>query len=248
MQDKDAKGAAGPHLRSPFYIQMGFLALGVSVTGFFLTYFRPMSAGTFNAPAIVHLHGLAAFGWIVIFLTQPLLIRFNKFPVHRIVGIAGLFIATIVMVGAIGTGLYAVERDLAAGLGDFAIAPIIGTVTGMLIFFGLVCAGVLYRRRPEVHKRLMLLATIAVLWPAWFRLRHIFPAIPFPEISLAVVAADSLILVAMLRDKLAEGRVHPVYLLVGSAIILEHVLEVVLFGTPGWIAAAKLLYAAGGAG
>lgn len=48
------------------------------------------------------------------------------------------------------------------------------------MFTGLVAAGLINRRRPEVHKRLMLLATLLILWPAWFRFRHFFPGVPRP--------------------------------------------------------------------
>lgn len=232
--------------RSPFYIQMGLIALTIALSGFFLTYFLPLSEGRFDAPFIVHLHGIAAFAWLLIFLIQPALIRFGRFPVHRALGMAGLVVAATVMVGGIGTSFYAVERDLAAGRGDLAVADMPGTWAGMFIFFGLVLAAILYRHKPEVHKRLMLLATLALLWPAWFRLRHVFPAIPYPEITLAILASDALILAAMVRDRLVEGRVHPVYLFAGTAIILEHVLEFALYGSPAWISLARFLYGLGG--
>lgn len=228
--------------RNGFYVALGLFGLVVAVTGFSTTYFFPIAEGRFHAPLIVHLHGLAAFSWLMLFLLQPALIRLNAFPVHRLTGMAAIPVAGMVLIGGVGTGVFAVSRDLAAGMGDFAYASIVGTVSGLLIFFCLVVAGILNRHRPEVHKRLMVLATIILLWPAWFRLRHIFPSIPDPEVTLALVVADSLILVAMLRDKLTEGRVHPVYLWLGPAIIAEQTLEVLLFGSPGWIEAGKVLY------
>lgn len=235
-------GSVREDRRNGFYVLLGLIGVTVAVTGFSTTYFFPMAEGSFRAPLIVHLHGIAAFGWIVLFLLQPALIRLNAFPVHKLAGMAAIPIAGAVLIGGAGTGVFAVNRDLANGLGDFAYASIVGTVAGLLIFFSLVMAGILNRRRPEVHKRLMVLATIILLWPAWFRLRHIFPAIPNPEVMLALLAADSLILLAMVRDKLAEGRVHPVYLWIGPAIFGEQTLEVILFGSPGWIEAGKAIY------
>lgn len=80
----------------------------------------------------------------------------------------------------------------------------------------------------------MLLATIAVLWPAWFRFRHFFPSVPFPEVVFAIVAADSLVLLAMWHDWRTTGRVHPVYAWVGTALIADHVIESALFDSAGW--------------
>jgi hypothetical protein len=104
----------------------------------------------------------------------------------------------------------------------------------MLMFVALVVAGILNRSRPEVHKRLMLLSTLVLIWPAWFRFRHYFPQVPRPDIVFAVVAADSMIVLVMLRDRLVTGRVHPVLLGVGLGIIAEHALEVATFDSPVW--------------
>ena len=46
------------------------------------------------------------------------------------------------------------------------------------MFVALAIAAVLLRRRPDWHKRLMLLATMVVLWPAFFRFRHLMPFVP----------------------------------------------------------------------
>jgi hypothetical protein len=112
----------------------------------------------------------------------------------------------------------------------------------MTIFLGLVAAAVVLRKKPDWHKRLMLLATIAVLWPAWFRFRHFMPWVPQPEILLAVVLADSLIAVAMLRDKLKFGQVHPAYWLFGVGLIAEHMAEAMLFDSLAWRSFAQAAY------
>jgi hypothetical protein len=217
-----------------FYIVMALVALAVALTGFAGTFFIPLGQGRFAAPPIIFIHGGLFFGWILLFVTQPSLIRAGHWRLHQKLGAVGGVIALAMAASGVAVGHYAAKRDLAAGAGEFASSSLVGVCTAMLMFLGLVAAGIAFRRRPEVHKRLMLLATIAVLWPAWFRFRHYFPAVPNPEIWFAVVAADSLILVCMIRDRLALGGVHPVYLWVGSGIIIEHAIEVVLFDSPPW--------------
>ena len=53
-----------------------------------------------------------------------------------------------------------------------------------MMFAILVAAAIVYRRRPEFHKRLMLLAMIAIIWPAFFRFRHYFPQSLIPKLFL----------------------------------------------------------------
>jgi hypothetical protein len=74
-----------------------------------------------------------------------------------------------------------------------------------------------------------MLATIQLLWPAFFRLRHLLPIIPKPEISFALILAYSPVLVAALRDRWSYGKIHPVWLFVGPAVIIEQSIEFALF-------------------
>ena len=62
---------------------------------------------------------------------------------------------------------------------------------------------------------------------------------PRPDLWFGVVCADSLIVLAMLRDRPALGRVHPVYLWVGTAVIVETVTEALLFDSAGWRVVAE---------
>jgi hypothetical protein len=110
------------------------------------------------------------------------------------------------------------------------------------MFAILVGLGYKYRKKPKIHKRLLLLATIVLLWPAWFRFRHFFPSVPRPDIWFAVVLADSLIILSWLADKLTYKKIHPVLLYGGIFIITEHALEVLMFDSEPWRVVAKAIY------
>jgi hypothetical protein len=142
------------------------------------------------------------------------------------------------------TGLFQVNRDLSKGLGETAVSQIVGIVTTALMFSILVGAGFVFRKKPKVHKRLMLLATIVLLWPAWFRFRHYFPSVPRPDIWFGVVLADSLILMSWIADKLTYGKIHPVLFFGGLLIIAEHVFEVLTFDSYSWRVVARTIYQA----
>ncbi|MEQ1490397.1 MAG: hypothetical protein ABL932_07605 [Terricaulis sp.] len=227
-----------------FFVAMALVAVAVALTGFATTFFIPLASGRFEAPPVIYAHAIATFSWIGLFVLQPTLIRRGAYNIHVRTGILGVLIAVTVAVTGLRVGIFASARDFAAGGGAAAISSFLGVVTSMTMFLGLVGAAIAFRAKPETHKRLMLLATIIVLWPAWFRFRHYFPGVPNPEIWFAVVAADSLILVAALRDFFVLGRVHPVWLYAGTAVILEQSLEVIFFDSPLWRAAAQALYAA----
>ena len=139
-----------------------------------------------------------------------------------------------------GTALWATKRDLPNG--QLALSTMIGTLTSLSIFVAFVVFGIAMRRRPDWHKRLMMLAAVTVLWPAFFRFRHLMPWVPRPDIWLALVLADLPILVAGMRDRLLYGRVHPVWAIFGTLLIVEQTIELMLFETGFWSGLGGLMF------
>ncbi len=229
-----------------FYIVMALVALVVALTGFTSTFFVPLAEGRFEAPPVIFVHGALFFAWILLFVIQPSLIRWWGYQLHKTLGVVGVVLALAMAWSGVYVMIYAATRDLAVTGGEVAASSILSTCAAMALFLGLVLAGAMFRGKAETHKRLMLLATLVVLWPAWHRFRHYFPSLPDPHTWLTIVAADLLmvssILACMVRDRLVLGRIHPVYLWVGSAIIAKHALEWMVDGTPPWRIAAHAVF------
>jgi hypothetical protein len=230
-----------PHSR--VYVGFAALALLAAAVGFFTTFIRPMWQGAFHGPAIVFVHGAFVLSWLLLFAAQAWLVQRARTPIHRQLGWAGLAIAPGVMLSTMAMGVFAMRRDLAAGLGEIATSSLVGGFTSPLIYAALFAAGFACRRRPEHHKRLMLLATLAILWPAFFRFRHYFPSVPKPEIWFAFVLPQVPLVLAMLHDRLTVGRVHPVYRSAGVLMIAEATAETLLFDSPPWRVLAHWLAA-----
>lgn len=224
------------------YTAIGVIGIAAILIGFSKTFIIPVANSSFQAPLIIYIHGFFAFSWVVLFLFQAYLIKAEKWNTHMTMGVLGTLIAVGVAVTIPFAGAYQVQKDTAQGVGDGAVSAIVGTLTAALMFISLVFAALHYRKRPDVHKRLMLLATITVLWPAWFRFRHFFPSVPNPEIWFALVLADSLIIVAWIWDKLKNGRIDPTLLYVGSFVIVEQSFEALTYDSEPWRAVARYLH------
>lgn len=218
-------------------------ALASAVIGFFTTFTRPLWRGEFHGPSLVYVHGAFVFSWLLLFFVQSLLVQTGRSARHRTLGWAGLAVAPGVVFSTMAMGVYALRRDVAAGGGEIAFSSLVGTFTTPLIFAALFCTALTWRRRPDIHKRLMLLATAVILWPAFFRFRHYFPSVPSPEIWFAFVLPQVPILLAMLHDRLTMGRVHHVYRTFGVAVIAESGVECWFFDSPPWRALAHWLAA-----
>lgn len=211
-----------------FYLSFALVGLLVVALGFGVTYVLPMARRTFSAPWFVHLHGATALGWILLLIGQAILVRSRRTPVHRKIGQLALPLALLVWASGIATAVWAAHRDLPEQ-GTAATSSMAGTVTGLTLYLVLVGAAIAARRKPDWHKRLAMLATIQVLWPAFFRLRHLLPAVPNPDVSFAFVLAYSPIVAAAVRDYWCYRKIHPVWLFVGPALVVEQSIEFVFF-------------------
>lgn len=225
-----------------FFLIIGWIGLFAVLIGFATTFIIPVSAGTFKAPFVIYLHGAFAFSWVILYLTQTNLIHFKSYRIHIALGYLGIFLALGVAITMLPAGVYQVKRDLNEGLGDTAISAIVGIFTAAIIFLALVSAAIVNRKKPERHKRFMLLAIILVLFPAWFRFRHYFPSVSRPDIWFAVVLSDSFIVFAWIRDKIVNGKIHPVLSYFGTLLIVENVVEIILYDSNSWRSIAKVIY------
>ena len=232
-----AVGGAG---RSRFFLYMGFAFLAIALTGFSSTYFLPLARGGFHAPPVVHAHGVLLFAWLALFIAQAGLVQSRQLRVHRRLGVAGVVLCMAIVASGVAVGLFATRRDLGAGDDGFVLGQFVNVLVEMLLFAALVAAAVALRRDGESHKRLLLLATISALGPAWLRFRHLFPAVPHPFITFSVLA-DAVLLVAIARDLRANGRVHAVYLWAGGAMVAVHALELMASGSAPWLRLARWL-------
>lgn len=218
---------------------LGILAI---LVGFLNTFIIPLVSGTKTWPLSIYLHGAFVFGWVILFLLQSVFIQQKKHKAHFSLGRLGTFIAIGAAISILPAALYQCERELKEGLGEIAISAIVGSVSSALMFLTFVSLGIYFRKKPAIHKRFLLLATIVLIWPAWFRWRHYFPSVARPEIWFSVVLADSLILVAFIWDWFRHQRIHPALLFGGLFIITENILEIFFFDSAPWRTIAHFIY------
>lgn len=199
-----------------FFTTLGGLMLVVNLVGFAPTYFLK---GYFAAPELplrTHFHGALFTAWFVLFLVQTVLVSRRKTALHRRLGVGGAVLACLMATSGLAMLYYrALEVQLT---GEDAMRSLIGTSTvvwgnlALLAAFSCFAAlGIYFRRRPEAHKRLMLLASMSMMLQAVGRIGR-FPALPGSEISWALGGLLVLLISLVLFDVVAHRRLHPVTL------------------------------------
>jgi hypothetical protein len=147
-----------------FFSGLAFLILITVFVGFARTYFL---AGVFHAPLpnlLIHIHGAAFSSWILLLITQTLLVSAGRVDIHRRLGLFGFGLACLMVI----LGILAASNSLARGFAPpgsgfdprtFYAIPI----GGMIIFATLIFFAYRARFNPAAHKRLIMIATIALL-------------------------------------------------------------------------------------
>lgn len=238
-----AIGSAGAaprqHLRRPvnrtlervFFVGMAILLCVVVAIGFSPTYFR---AGFIRAPLpspILHIHGAVFTLWMALFVVQAALISAKRVAWHRSFGIVAFCLPPIMVVLGVVAALDALKRKVMIGQLDPAVSFAI-PMLGIACFAVVIFASWRTRRKPDSHKRLILLATVGLTEAALGR---------FPWVQMgigpaqgAVVGLGILVLLVVLYDLISLHRVHKATMWAAPLTFVLGAFAVPIGMTAGW--------------
>jgi len=224
-------------------------ALGCVLTaflGFIPTFWMPVAAGKFAANPVVFMHGIGFFIWTLFALAQTSLIPAGRAALHRSVGLAGISFATLLTVLGLLAALNSLQSGIAAGQASGAEAFLIVPLTVIVPFAVLFTCAIANIRRPEFHKRLMLLATVSVLNAPVARplIIWVYKLPPTGQLPVWIDVPASylsylLIVPALIYDWRTRGRIHPVYMIVVPILVLIPLAVMPISDSAAWHGFAK---------
>jgi hypothetical protein len=221
-----------------FYVGMSIVVAITVFAGFAPTFFlRPYFTSAPLMP-LLQVHGLVFTSWIALFITQTVLVARHRTDIHRRLGILGGVIASLMVLIGGATAVIRASQGAVPVPGASPLSFLVIPLGDISLFAILVVAGFYYRRRPDVHKRLMLLATISILAAAVARL-------PFSIMQAGPPAffglTDLFIVTCVLYDLITLRRIHRATVLAGLLIVASQPLRLLLGGTHVWLVFAAWL-------
>ena len=214
--------------RRPFWLVVSALMGLIAAVGFWPTYFGPLMRGTLSQPLLIHVHTVVFVGWLVLFLTQVLLAATGHVHWHMRLGRFGMGYGILVVVVGLVTGVSrSADRVLAGKSANGLLLDVTFAMTLFSLFFG---AAIAFRRRPRLHRRLMVIAATMLLVAAAGRMTFL-PTVP---LFLAVWASP--ILLALANDYRKERLLHPAYLVGLAAILTRGYAPPLIVNTSAWTA------------
>jgi hypothetical protein len=216
-----------------FFNGMALTMLAVAVAGFLPSIVHTAGRRAPISP-LAAAHGILFFAWLIIFLVQSRLIATGHVALHRRVGVAAGFVLAMMIPVGYATTAAMVRRgfDLSGDLriDHDPLSESIFPLGDLLMFTLLAIAAIAYRRRPEIHKRLMLFANISLMGaPLAHFIGHArwFAAMPGVIIMIPI---SMFLIAAVARDYRLTRRVRPLTLGLAIAMFLFGPLRANVFG------------------
>jgi hypothetical protein len=214
-----------------FYSGMAILLCVCVYIGFSPTYFQ---AGMMRAPLpspILHIHGAAFTLWMLLFVVQAALISARRVKWHRSLGTVAFCLPPIMIVLGVLAAIDALHRGVTIGPLDPAVSsaiPLIGIVGFAIVIYSSWRA----RRRPDAHKRLILIATMSLVGAAFGR----FPwaRIGLPPAAGATTGLGILLLMLIVYELFSIRRIHRSTMWAAPLVFASVAFSVPVGMTPAW--------------
>jgi hypothetical protein len=189
-----------------FYFAMSVLIAAIVVWGFSHTVNDNLLHPAVPRPLILWFHAAAFSGWVAFFFFQSALVRTHNVKWHRFFGWFGAGLGTVMVPLGVVTSIIMGRFDTAVKHEPGSEAFLIVPFYDMVAFGTCFALAVLWRKKPELHRRMIFIATCCLLDAAFGRNDYIF------NHGLFFLCLDGVILLGVLRDIFVNRRVHRVYL------------------------------------
>jgi hypothetical protein len=198
-----------------FFTTMAITCSAVILAGFASSYLPKLSRGTPVLP-IIHVHGAIFVTWLLLYITQTLLVGRERIALHRTLGTAMVLFSILMFCVGLHAALTVTrlgDRGLPGQEFADADAFLLVNVATILEFVTLVAAGWYFRKQAQTHKRLMVLATVSLMGPGIARIPIIGQHIP--TLAGAVLL---FLIIGPIYDFVTRKKIHRAWL--GGLVVL----------------------------
>jgi hypothetical protein len=214
------------------YLGISFVMVAIIALGFWPSYFGLLFGNELKKELFIHVHALVYVSWMALFITQISLVATRRVALHRKVGRFGMVWGMVVLVVGTVTAVLRFGTMTADGLVEPARQFVIWPLMDMVIFAVFFVPAIVYRRKPDMHKRLMIVATTNLIVAAVFRAVGL--ATPMMHVAFVLVWLSPII-IAMIYDFNRQRLVHPVYV-AGAIVLTLSTFRDALVTTDSWLA------------
>ncbi len=220
----------------PYQLATILIAILV-IVGFWPSYYGKVFDGVTDVAPLVHVHSAVFLAWVAFLFLQASLVNAGRTDIHRKTGVFGILLGSTLLVVGVMVVLNRVTIGIADGQVEKALPFMLIPLTDLLLFAGFFISAVLFRTKPSTHKRLMMLATVALLDAPISRMGFLGdPQSP----ALFMLVWFSPILFLLVVD-VVQKRKTPWLYVTGLLVLVVSGVRVPISHTEAWLSVARLI-------
>lgn len=230
-----------------FYSAAGAIMLLLTFAGFFAFFTKGQGFGggqiTPAIRGIVITHGVAVTLWYVLFFVQSVLIASRNRQLHMKLGWSGVLLGLVIVVSGVPVAIRSVAHNtgfvfFGMNYTDFLLVMLV-EIAAFAVFLSI---GLLTRKRPSVHRPMMLLAGLSLLIGATTRIPLLFNLYGGPDSRTAFFGPVFTLMVLLIVVRLVATKKLDRPLAIGSVVMMAaFVVAEVLSRTDAWRQATLVL-------
>ena len=218
-------------VRSKAFATVTAIATLFAFVGFWPTYFGPILLGTLDARWLIHFHAAAQVSWLALFVIQIYFANTGRIDLHIRFGNWAMALSAVFLLVSLALSFDRFGRLVASGETARGQRLLGGFLREIIIIGAWFIAGWVYRRKPQIHKRIMAVAVVMMIYPAIGRMKFLGD----PPSSLAFMLVWPIPIYWMMLREFAKSRtVHLVYVIAILSMLAMR-LALSLFRTDTWM-------------
>lgn len=210
----------GRSLRPSIVIPLALLMAALAIAGFWRTYFGPLLLGGPRSEWLVHVHAAVFMGWLGLVAVQSYLAITGRTALHIRIGRIGMWYGVALIAVGLAFSLVMFARRVAVAGPDGTRGGFLVPLTDLATYSIFLAGAWLTRRRPEFHRRFILLAANTILIAAVGRMFGGTASVALADVIPFLLVWLSPLWIAMLYDGIRHRILHPVYLFGALLLVL----------------------------
>lgn len=218
-----------------FYIASVIYMSVLVIIGFWPTYFGLLFSEFPVRHWSMHAHALIFIGWLLLLLVQAYLVASKNVKIHRKLGVAGGFYGILMVIfGLVAAFMLPLARiESGEWTLDRGASFLIHPLGDLMVFIAFFIPALYYRSKAEIHKRLILIASLMLVYPGIARIGMD----QTPEYILWLLP----LLAGAALDLFFKKKIHIVYFIGIAGLLLSVVVRSYFSSSEIWIEIGRYL-------
>ena len=206
-----------------FLILFAFVLLG-----FYKTYFGLIPRFNEKTTLLVHFHAAVLTTWVLLLIAQPLLVKYKKLKIHRLLGKFTYFLVPLIvcsMAGMVLRGISLIPGKATPFLiFDYIYFPLIDCI----LFITFYTLAIIHKKKIQLHSGYMIGTGFIFFNPSLTRLIYHWFHLPFLTAEIITIVFTDAIIVALILYLKHKKLDYRPYGLILSLFLIYHITTVCL--------------------